>query len=158
MRYRERLSSRILDRAIRVPGCSRAVSKWISRSRECESTCIIASGCDSERARRLFRVNARVTRPSTNMCCRPLQDGDGRTVPLAYRDIIYPHMSIYSPSIRNGSVGRRGSPAVLRYQEGHRDIVSSRDGRPLSFIALFVMSWWMKYLADFRYSLLLAKF
>lgn len=39
-----RLSSRILDRAIRVPGCSRAVSKWISRSRECESTCIIASG------------------------------------------------------------------------------------------------------------------
>lgn len=97
MRYRERLSSRILDRAIRVPGCSRAVSKWISRSRECESTCIIASRCDSERARRLFRVNARVTRPSANTCCRPLQDGDVRPVPLAYRDIIYPHMSIYGP-------------------------------------------------------------
>lgn len=157
MRYRERLSSRILDRAIRVPGCSRAVSKWISRSRECESTCIIASGCDSERARSLFRVNARVTRPSANTCRRPLQDGDVRTVPLWLIVTLFtPICRFMAPLLGTGLLGAAGVLQFCGDQEGYRLI--ERWERPLSFIPLFVMSWWMKYLADFRYSLLLAKF
>lgn len=151
MRYREHLSLRRLDRAIYVPGCSRGVSKWITRSHECESTCIIASsGCDSVRARGVFRVNARVIHPSTSVSCRYL-GGSGWTIPLAYRDIIYPHMSIYGPTIRNESVRRCGRSVVLRYQKGYRGIVSFRETEdPWSFITPFVMSRWMKYSADFR--------
>lgn len=47
---RERLSSRTLDRAVRAPGCSRAVSKWISRSHEYESTVYHRAEMPAERA------------------------------------------------------------------------------------------------------------
>lgn len=63
-----RLSSRALDRA--APGCDRAVSEWISRSRERES-CAVSSGIrdiPNVHTWEIFRVNARVSYIYTYVC------------------------------------------------------------------------------------------
>lgn len=86
-------------------------------------------GCDSKRPRGVFHKCA--CYPSLYKRVVLYRMVTAARFPLAYRDIIYPHMSIYGPSIRNGSVGRRGSSAILWYQEGYRDIISSGDGETL---------------------------
>lgn len=136
-RYGERLSSRALDRAVRAPGCSRAVSKWISRSHECESTCIIASrAC----ARGIFCVNARVIHPErvVGAVCTVAAVPDP---PGLSRHYLPPYVDLWPPPLGTGPPGTAGD-LQLRRPGGDRDIVSSGDGRFLSFITPFVMSWW----------------
>lgn len=138
-RYEERLSSRTLDRAVRAPGCSRAVSKWILRSHECESTCIIETryaGGAWACTRDFLCKRKRACYPSERVVGAVRWRPAVRT-PLAYRDIIYPHMSIYGPSIRgDGSVGHRGRSATP--MPSHRE---TADSCPLSRPSLWVGGW-----------------
>lgn len=144
----------LLDRAVCVPGCSRAALKWISRSRECKSTYIIRHAIPTATEpctrvhRGIFCVNARV--PPFHEHELTVLYGSGDAPSDFIVTLFTPICRFMAPPLGTGSVWHRGCSAPRRSGDIR---VSSRVGRALSFITPFVMSWRMKYSADFRYIL-----
>lgn len=111
-----------------------------------------------ERARGIFcvNVNARVIHPSE----LSVLYGGGRPYgpPWLIVTLFIPICRFMAPPL--GRRVRRAPREICNSDARRdRDTVSSGDGRFLSFITPFVMSWWMKYSSDFRYGLVfIAKF
>lgn len=135
----ERLSSRTLDWTVHAPGCSRAVSKWISRSHECESTCIIGPRCDTlaERACTRDFLCKRACYPSERIVrWRPV-----RTLWFIVT-LFTPICRFMAPPLGDGSAGHRGRSATpMPGETGISSGISSGESCPLSRPSLWVGRW-----------------